>query len=257
MTHDEPPAGLDPDARAMIDVFRQAGAAPSPARDRVWDRLEHSTVAAAAPRGRAAKTVAVLAVVAGLAWLAWPRPQPRAQIAWSDDDAGVGAAASGTVRERVPTPGPGPTTTPSADAEPAPVAVPETEREPAPAPPPASADDTARPGAADPSPRNDARQELAPVSPEARGPSELELVARAKKALARGDAGAALSATAEHERRFPSGMLLEERALLEIEARCSLGERERVDRLRDRFLAAHADSPLADRVRHSCKENDR
>lgn len=239
-------AALDPRSRDLLDAFRAAKAAPVPARDRVWARVERSTAAGSPFASRVAKGAAVLAIVGGLAWLAWPRPE--ADVAWSVPDPTPAPVA----RVAAPTP---PADAPSAVA---PAAAPA----PAPAPAPEAAVPDpaleAKPAARTRADRPQPAAESAPAAapePE-RGPSELELIARAKKALARGDAKATLAATGEHARRFPSGMLLEERALLEIEARCALGQRDQVERLRGAFLAAHAASPLADRVRHSCKEND-
>jgi hypothetical protein len=54
---------------------------------------------------------------------------------------------------------------------------------------------------------------------------ELELLEPARKAIARGDYGAALEAVARHERTFPSGQLSEERSALRVRALWASGRR--------------------------------
>jgi outer membrane protein assembly factor BamD (BamD/ComL family) len=69
--------------------------------------------------------------------------------------------------------------------------------------------------------------------------AERAVLDRARAALERQDGGAALAATREHERRFPHGLLEQEREAMAVRARVQLGRRDearnRVDRFRARF----------------------
>ena len=81
---------------------------------------------------------------------------------------------------------------------------------------------------------------------------ELEIVRRVHAALDRNDANAALAAIADHERRFTSGQLVEERKSLRIEALCRAGKGSQARAEAATFLREHAGSAHADRVRSAC-----
>jgi hypothetical protein len=81
---------------------------------------------------------------------------------------------------------------------------------------------------------------------------ELAIVRRVHTALDRDDADAALAAIAEHERRFATGQLVEERKSLRVEALCRAGKAPQARAEAATFLREHARSPHADRVRSAC-----
>ncbi len=81
---------------------------------------------------------------------------------------------------------------------------------------------------------------------------ELALIQRATRALHRRAPARALGVLGEHARRFPSGVLAEERRALRVLSLCELGRTSEGVRERDRFLARHPRSPLAERVRAAC-----
>jgi hypothetical protein len=81
---------------------------------------------------------------------------------------------------------------------------------------------------------------------------ELAIVRRIHAALDREDATAALAAIAEHERRFASGQLVEERKSLRVEALCRAGKAAQARAEAQVFLREHAGSAHADRVRSAC-----
>lgn len=127
---------------------------------------------------------------------------------------------------------------------------------PAPASPPAVAPApvvTATTG--DGEPRRDTASAEPPAdaaSGDASLAEELVLVRRIRSALALANTDAALAAIAEHERRFASGQLLEERKALRIEALCAADKAPQARAERATFLRDHAGSAHADRVRSAC-----
>ena len=81
---------------------------------------------------------------------------------------------------------------------------------------------------------------------------EVELLARARAALGRGEASKALSLLEQHAKQFPRGALGPERDVSRIMALCALG---RVEQARDHataFMRRHPRSALAERVRRTC-----
>jgi len=133
-------------------------------------------------------------------------------------------------------------------APPAPVAHPRVHVAPlppaAPAPAvvagPAQADDDATPPHAE------------PPKPSAPAPSladEVTALDAARAALARGDSALALTDLDAYERRFPSGVLAPEADVVRIEALFAAGDVSAARGRAGRFLASHANSPLAARVR--------
>lgn len=79
---------------------------------------------------------------------------------------------------------------------------------------------------------------------------ELRLIGRAEAALRRGELGAAATALALHERRYPSGQLATERDGLSLVVRCA-GGREMTQEAR-RYLASSPDGIVAERVAEEC-----
>lgn len=90
-----------------------------------------------------------------------------------------------------------------------------------------------------------------PVRPDltAAAREESRLVGAAREALRAGDAGRALELLTDARRRFPGGVLGQERAALGIEALMQSGARAEAAESARRFLAAFPNSPHAARVR--------
>jgi hypothetical protein len=86
--------------------------------------------------------------------------------------------------------------------------------------------------------------------------AENALLGEARRALAQGDPRRALSLLGEHARRFPDGLLAEERAALRVVGLCSAGQADDGRRAAARFLEAHPASALAGRVRQACPARD-
>ncbi|HYQ28924.1 MAG TPA: hypothetical protein VER04_16950 [Polyangiaceae bacterium] len=72
---------------------------------------------------------------------------------------------------------------------------------------------------------------------------------RARVALASGNASAALAELSHYRAAWPSGVFLTEASVLEIEALSARGERALARERAAEFVAAHPDSPQADRLR--------
>ena len=81
---------------------------------------------------------------------------------------------------------------------------------------------------------------------------ETQLLRDANAATRTGDAGRALSLLDEHARRFPRGVLSEERDAERVLALCGAGRVGEAKLLAASFLSARPRSPLAGRVRGSC-----
>lgn len=85
----------------------------------------------------------------------------------------------------------------------------------------------------------------------AHAPTELAIMKRMQSALREADFAAVLSLCAEHARRWPHGVFEVEREAVRAIASCGEGTNDAVARAK-RFLAAHADAPVAMRVRAAC-----
>jgi len=81
---------------------------------------------------------------------------------------------------------------------------------------------------------------------------ETALVARAQSALASGRYDEALSALDDHQRRFPNGVLSQERNGARLLALCGSGRRAQAHDAVAAFLAREPSSPLASRLRSVC-----
>jgi hypothetical protein len=98
---------------------------------------------------------------------------------------------------------------------------------------------------------------LAPAAPSSSSPSrepdplaqEVALLLRATSALSAGRAGEALKALNEHQRRFPNGILTEERRAAKAQAFCSLG---RVAEGRAELAHLAPKTPAASRAKQVC-----
>ena len=79
--------------------------------------------------------------------------------------------------------------------------------------------------------------------------AQVQSLDRARVALAGGDASSALAEIARYRSAWPSGFFLTEASVLEIEALAASGQRSRARARAADFVAAHPDSPQADRLR--------
>jgi hypothetical protein len=78
---------------------------------------------------------------------------------------------------------------------------------------------------------------------------QVQSLDRARVALGTGDAGAALIEIAHYRNAWPQGVFLTEASVLEIEALALRGERSLAAARAAAFVAAHPDSPQAERLR--------
>ncbi|MCA9713398.1 MAG: hypothetical protein KC468_01750, partial [Myxococcales bacterium] len=99
---------------------------------------------------------------------------------------------------------------------------------------------------------------LGPASARAEPPAtsslaaETEALRRVRSELSRGEPARALELLDDHARRFPAGVLVEERAALRVVALCDAGRRADGRAAAGRFLARYPSSALAGRVRAAC-----
>jgi hypothetical protein len=84
---------------------------------------------------------------------------------------------------------------------------------------------------------------------------ETALLGQAQAALSGGKPKQALVPLREHKRKFPSGMLAEERRALMVVALCDSGELSRGRKQAKRFLSQHPGSGLRDRVAAACPKD--
>ena len=213
---------LDPNARALVEASRRALRSSPGDRERIEAALRARLGdAALAPDGGVTQVVTItswqavtmaavgVCVLAGVAFYAL-RP-----------------TESGPEREARPaTHRPAPQTTPAERPPQTPTAVPE------PAAPEAALPTTSS------SPRT--RDALA---------REVALLSRATSALRAGHAAAALKVLADHQRRFPTGALSEERRAAKAQALCLLG---RVDEGRAELARLTPQSPAAATAQQVC-----
>jgi len=97
----------------------------------------------------------------------------------------------------------------------------------------------------------------APVRAPARAPASVDSslaeqvhsLDRARVALAGGDPSSSLAEIARYRAAWPSGVFLTEASVLEIESLAASGQRSRARARAADFVAAHPDSPQADRLR--------
>jgi hypothetical protein len=214
---------LPPDLQALLDVEREAPAAPTAARARVRERLALSIGAAGLTAAGAAQATPALGTGA---LKAAPQLAAKALLA----KLGLGVAATiGVglgVHAMVTRPAPAPIVAPAprvtAPALPsAPVAAPQPEPVVAPIP---SAAAPAKPH------RRPTGNDLA---------AERQLLDSAGHALSSGDAAAALSALQRHAARFPDGQLTEECDHLRIRALAAAGRPDAARTRAAEFRARH------------------
>jgi Outer membrane lipoprotein len=90
-----------------------------------------------------------------------------------------------------------------------------------------------------------------PPSPSAKpsAPREIELIARAREELTKGDAEACLATIAIHDAQFPKGQFTPEAQVMRIEATKARGDRAGARTLARAFLSDYPESPSAGRIR--------
>jgi len=245
---------LGPETRALLDAAR-SGDEPTPedharVKRRVWAQIGVAVGAAAGASAGAAASNAgatgakAVAASAARAWLTW---KGLAVVAVA---AGVGAGAYALARAWSAPPqssGVVQIASPTAAGSTVPAAT-----------PPA---DSASATPADSTPVVDVGQLPVAAPPSASGAAaapassgslqdELALIRAADAALRAGNPARALALTDEHARRFPRGALSEERAGMRILALCAMGNASSSGAAA--FLASHAGSPLAPRIRTAC-----
>jgi hypothetical protein len=81
---------------------------------------------------------------------------------------------------------------------------------------------------------------------------ETHLITKSDQALQRGNAAEALTLLDEHARRFPAGVLQEERTFERITALCMLGRAPEARGEAERFLREYPDTPLSTKTRGLC-----
>lgn len=272
--HDE---GLSPAARAALAALRADDEMPDAARERVWARVERAPAlldmsqGTGPSRGRWGGAAIVLAIAAGLALavveLGGRAPAiaqaPRGEAARYD------GGAAGERMARVGAPGPARTVKlglsegtgvagpAAAGATGAPGL---SEGTGAAGPGVAVAEDRSMKSVAeDRSSRGGGGARGAGAAEAVPGDSsslaaEAALLQRAQTALAAGDPEAALARLGEHARGFKDGVLARERDALRVTALCAAGRMSEGRAEAAAFLAAHAGSLLAERVRGACEE---
>lgn len=117
-----------------------------------------------------------------------------------------------------------------------------------PAPPPVvSAPVVAGENAAPPEPRL-----ISASRPQDNLAREVDILSRAASELRAGRAANALKALDEHERRFPNGVLSEERRGARVQALCMLGRREQGENELERLARSSPQSPNVARAEQVC-----
>jgi len=244
----EPLEPLPPDVQAVLEAGRVGASPDAETRARLLRRVAATAgLATAGAAGASAAQATPIASATGGAVRAGvlaAKPLAIAVAFALGAAAGVGAHVAWRAR-RAPVPthdrhASQPAIAVSAPAPiaipvPVPVVVPIPVR--APAPPPAAAPPPRRPVSPRPAASNLA--------------TESALVERARTALGRGDATAALAAVDEHARRFPQGTMTEERDAVRIQALALAGRRDEA-RLRARDFRARfphsLSGPVIDQV---------
>jgi hypothetical protein len=81
---------------------------------------------------------------------------------------------------------------------------------------------------------------------------EVAILSRAGTELHSGRAAAALRALDEHQKKFPAGLLTQERTAARIQALCALGRMTEADAELARLARSSPESPHEARARQAC-----
>lgn len=248
---------LSPEDRALVDRGGRDDLPSRDARDRVRRRLALRLGAAAGlgAAGAATKTAAAMTlttkVLLSIA-LVGAIGVGGAAIGIASRSHAPAATASGTA--------PGVATSAGLASPPLPVAAP-LSSEPATAPEPEPSASSAAPTLpTPPAPRVGRAGALgttrapsdAPATPAEALAEETRLLREANAATRAGDTARARALLDEHARRFPRGVLAEERDAERVLSLCAAGRTDEARAAAARFLATHPHSTLGARVRASC-----
>ncbi|HZU81881.1 MAG TPA: hypothetical protein VE987_03145 [Polyangiaceae bacterium] len=229
---------LNPDAAALIRAGRTAFRPDTSDRDRVLDSLNAVLGEGVAPDGGRPSGQASAAAASRFAFKSWVIGGLAAVAL------GTGGIAARHMRGGAPAHAgatrPAPVTAP---VEPAATATP--------APPDVASDpEPLRAEPARSSPRSGPRAAARTAADSL--PQEVRLLSRAEQQLGDGLAAEALRTLAEHERRFPTGALAEERMAARVQALCALGRTAEARSDLARLTRAHPQSPHVERARKVC-----
>lgn len=262
----EPEPTLDDDALAMLRAYRAEERIPAEVHERVWSRVEASV---GTPPGRWLRYGAVVGGLAAAAlavlWVGGQvlRGEPRAPATSQAGYERREGAPGGTAELRTPE-----EATPRRAAPGETQARPEPPSEQGPAVAPESLPPTA-PHAGGPSRSGSGRRgttggehrptsvEPTPAPAPAPGSTlaeETRILSQARADLIEGEPEQALTRLGEHARRFPEGMLSEERQALRAVALCEAGRDADGEAAARSFLREHPHAALAQRVRSACLE---
>ena len=225
------PPEVDQELERLFSMARTATLPDASARERIRaglaPRLASSATATSSiwrQRLRLGVGVAVLGACGVAFWLA---RAPEANVTPTAAPARVSAAAAPAFE-------PAPSGAPAVPA--APVDAPPTSAKPTP-----------------PTPARDASKAAASSTPGADSTEELTLVRAMQQALRSGNPSEALALAADHARRFPRGMLLEEREGVRAVARCQLAAPAARGAILTAFARNFATSPYGARVKAACQ----
>ncbi|MCX4240644.1 hypothetical protein [Paraliomyxa miuraensis] len=267
------PAPLPGHARAMLMAHRDAHEIPAEVKERIWSVVgaddapepafdpldDHDHEAPRVGRRTLGYAGAALAAAAVLL-VAWRMGGTLAERREAERSPGAAVMQDGGSPSQGRAVAPPPRTAPSRRHESAPPEQPADDAagpDEAPTPdstPSADPPTRSRPSSSTPvAPPSPPPEGQPPPSPSSDFAAERELVASAWRALALGEHAQALEAAAEHARRFPSGLLVPERAAIETIARCRRSPAEGPQRA-SAFHRAHPRSPLAARVDEACEK---
>ena len=78
---------------------------------------------------------------------------------------------------------------------------------------------------------------------------EVSMIDQARRAIANGDATAAIQVVGSYDARYPGGALAQESTEIRIEALLAQGNRVAAEHLASKFFASHPSSPYVHRIR--------
>ncbi|MEM7155376.1 MAG: hypothetical protein AAF799_21180 [Myxococcota bacterium] len=246
---------MNDDARALLEQYRRDCEPSSEATASLHRRVSEAVAApstATTAAGTSSSTLGiligggVLLLVLGGLWLG-TRAEP-------DSTRSATPSAAAIVDAPAPEPAAEPPVVVPSAAEVAvpPVPSPAPESEP---PESESESEATRPTATARSPRRTRRPAPAPPPSADTLAEETLLLRRAQQALSKGDPRQSLQVLAEHERRFPRGLLVKERGSMRVIALCRADDPRAKTEL-TKYLRRHPATPYRDRLEHACGEQE-
>lgn len=238
----DPDPDLDRELERLLSAARTGTEPSSEARARIRGAVERRLSGGASvlrARDRRVPVAFGAAVVAAAVLAVW----------WAASlHAGRGAEGP-AASLRASAPGVAPAVASDAKVPPSPTPTPPTR------PAPSAAGDSVAssvPAPSAPELRRSRTKAVASASDWPAGVDELTLIRQMQQALRSGSPGRALGFVAEHERRFPSGSLTEEREGVRAAAQCVVAPRDRASILAT-FAARFGSSPYLERVKAACR----